>query len=284
MTSQIAPSGVLNTYASITELKTRLGIGGAAGDGPLWNALYAASRAVDAYCNRHFYSRQAVRIFDVTDTAQLTVPDLISITSLREDADGDRVFETVRETSDYVVTIVDTGPQALTATPITRIVADPQGPRPAFTPGLGRVQVDGEWGYRAHTLSTGAVLSAGGPVGAASEVAPISDASLIEAGQTLLIDSEQAFVKLVSNGEVTLTRGVNGTSAVSHADGVDLQAYQYVPEIVEATLVLASRMWKRKDLPFGLAGAATSGVPAARDPDVVALVSPYRRLALGVSV
>ncbi|MFH0981753.1 MAG: hypothetical protein V2A79_09460 [Planctomycetota bacterium] len=51
-------------------------------------------------------------------------------------------------------------------------------------------------------------------------------------------------------------------------------------DVVEATLILASRYFKRKDAPFGVMGTAETGFTTlpSIDPDVKALLSPYRRM------
>ncbi|MFG1898691.1 phage gp6-like head-tail connector protein [Micromonospora zamorensis] len=48
-------------------------------------------------------------------------------------------------------------------------------------------------------------------------------------------------------------------------------------EVVQATLIQASRLWKRKDSPEGVAGSAEWGAIrlSRRDPDVQALIDPY---------
>lgn len=50
--------------------------------------------------------------------------------------------------------------------------------------------------------------------------------------------------------------------------------------IKQATLIQAARLWKRKDAPFGVAGSVEFGselrLLAALDPDVQALLRPYR--------
>jgi len=52
--------------------------------------------------------------------------------------------------------------------------------------------------------------------------------------------------------------------------------------IEEATLILASRLYKRKDAPFGVAGTVEAGTISlpALDPDVRTLLEPYRRLRM----
>lgn len=51
--------------------------------------------------------------------------------------------------------------------------------------------------------------------------------------------------------------------------------------VKHAVLIQASRLWKRKDAPFGVAGSAELGselrLLAKLDPDVESLLRPYRR-------
>lgn len=58
--------------------------------------------------------------------------------------------------------------------------------------------------------------------------------------------------------------------------------YATIPtEITEATLILASRFFKRTEAPLGVAGASQFGVfrlLSDVDPDVAALIAPYRML------
>ena len=60
--------------------------------------------------------------------------------------------------------------------------------------------------------------------------------------------------------------------------------WPYVPEtITQATIIQASRIFKRYDSPLGVAGFGDTGairVSRALDPDVAQLVEPYRRMRL----
>ena len=60
--------------------------------------------------------------------------------------------------------------------------------------------------------------------------------------------------------------------------------WPYVPEtITQATIIQASRIFKRYDSPLGVAGFGDMGairVSRALDPDVAQLVEPYRRMRL----
>jgi hypothetical protein len=60
--------------------------------------------------------------------------------------------------------------------------------------------------------------------------------------------------------------------------------WPYVPEpVTQATIIQASRLFKRYDSPLGVAGFGDMGairVSRALDPDVAQLVEPYRRMRL----
>jgi len=64
----------------------------------------AASRAIDGQCGRHFYkdSADATRYYSTPFTDALFLPDdIISITTLATDGDGDRVYEDAWAEADY---------------------------------------------------------------------------------------------------------------------------------------------------------------------------------------
>ena len=125
-----APHGVLNTYGELPELKSRLGIAGNSYDSALWMAIHAASRDVDAFCNRRFYVEHAVRYFDVADAEGFVLPDLVSISSMMEDADRDRVYEVERRPADYLLYPLNAEPASPSGRPFNLVRADPQGPPP----------------------------------------------------------------------------------------------------------------------------------------------------------
>lgn len=81
------------------------------------------------------------------------------------------------------------------------------------------------------------------------------------------------------------------SSAAYSPSGVDrliavtaLWGWSAVPSTVQtATLIQASRFFKRRSAPFGIAGPTADGAPALRllsrvDPDVEAMLRPYRRV------
>ena len=279
-----APHGVLNTYGELAEIKSRLGIAGNSGDHALWMALHAASRDVDAFCNRRFYVEHAVRCFDVADAEGFVTPDLVSISSMREDADRDRVYEVERTPSDYLLYPLNADPASPSGRPFNLVRADPEGPRPRFTIGRIAVQIEGLWGFRAHTADLRSPIDFNGAITPNSDIIPVTDRGPVAAGQTLRIEAEQVFVRAVDGQNLTVVRGVNGTTPVAHPDGTNIHAYRYPAEVAEAALLTAARLWKQKDDPFGTRGPGASSRDDGSDRGVRGMLSPLRRLPLGVGV
>lgn len=92
--------------------------------------------------------------------------------------------------------------------------------------------------------------------------------------------ASEPWTKLVSLGTRWFPR-------LPHRPGVQITAKFGWPGgttpagVKEATLIQASRLWKRKDAPFGVAGSVEFGsemrLLAKLDPDVESLLRPYRR-------
>lgn len=282
-----APEGVLNTYGALDELKTRVLITGSGSDTALWLALHGASRGVDDHCGRRFFSIRATRLFDVDDPTSFSLPDLVSVVSLKEDADRDRVYEGTRVTADYLLYPLNADPLTAWGRPYSRTVANPHGARPSFTVGRSSMQLDGEWGYRSVFADSGADV-AGGTLSSSATVVPSTSGTPFSAGMTVRASAEQMFVRQVSVNELTVVRAVNGTAASSHSSGTDLYVFRHPPQVVEAALLLAARFWKRKDSAYGpVAGSNGLGAVYIRpgmDPDIERLLSPFRKLPVGVGV
>lgn len=93
-------------YATAEELKQRLGGKTVEYNGQLDDAVSTASRWIDTYCERTFGKDEtdATRKFKADSPACLELPsfaDIVSVTTLATDADGDGDFETVWDAADY---------------------------------------------------------------------------------------------------------------------------------------------------------------------------------------
>jgi hypothetical protein len=107
-TWHVYPTTLGKLYATVEELKSRLGVGATdtVDDYELHAACFAASRAVEQACGRHFWrtATGTARTFTPTDYYCLDLGpfnDLVSVASLKSDSAGDGTFETTWATSDY---------------------------------------------------------------------------------------------------------------------------------------------------------------------------------------
>jgi hypothetical protein len=87
----------VNDYIQAEELKATLELTGTVfADEDVKAAIAAASRSIDAYCGRRFYpdaDANQVRYFTARASDYVNTADLISLTALTFDWDGDNVYE-----------------------------------------------------------------------------------------------------------------------------------------------------------------------------------------------
>lgn len=94
-----------DNYATLAELKTRLGIGDTNDDTVLGNALSTASRAVEKYCRRQFNDAGSVsaRVYNPLNRQLVYVDDFSTVTGqvIELDTDDDGTFETIVVSTDF---------------------------------------------------------------------------------------------------------------------------------------------------------------------------------------
>ncbi len=280
-----------NAYGNLRTMKSVsvLDIAGGSHDSRLLQLLEDVSRWIDQHCNRHFFTLQATRVFDVEGGGgRLMVPDLIRINGLKSDGDGDRRFETAWASGDYLLYPLNAEPTQPWGRPYTRLEAGNGGGggiggRGRFPKGRARVEITGVWGYRENLRMSEAVVDGMGVDAGGSEFG-VNGGMPFSAGDTLVVGSEQMYVTTTGTNKLTVERGVNGTRAVGHAGASPIRVFRYPSGVTEACLVQAARLWKRKDSAFGTEGsgngAAMNGDFGGFDPDVRRMLSPYRKPAI----
>jgi len=118
-------------------------------DSLLETAVESASRLVDGYAGRNFYSAgSAVRYFTPEDRIVCEIDDLISLTSLQVSEDLDSVFDQTWAATDYQLEPLNGKVDGLTGWPATRIRAVGAY---IFGTNIGEasVKVTGTWGWSA---------------------------------------------------------------------------------------------------------------------------------------
>lgn len=241
--------------------------------------LKAAARRVDEYCRRKFYSKIDTLYLDGHGCGQIRIPDLISATTVKVDEDGDRVYElTLASATDYF--LEREFYHDVSALPATVIRLDAvNGQRSVFPCARRAVEIVGRWGYSDDTEVTGQVVPAGDMTSSATTLDLASETGF-EIGQTLRIDDEDISITGKPSA-LTIVRGANGTTAAAHLAAAVISRVTYPPEVVDATLILAGRTWKRKDMAYAnvLSNevSGTTSIFRTMDPDVEALLAPLRR-------
>lgn len=272
----------MNTYAPLDALKSPsvLNITGADADTRLLSLLESASRVVDRFCNRHFYALSATRRFDGGGGPTLLIPDLISVDAdgLRTDDDRDRTFETTWSAADYRLRPPNASPASAglpESRPFTSVEVDVDaGTKAAWPKGRETVRIAGEWGWGRRLKR--AAETAGAVADAAAASITVSVWTDVEAGHTVLIDSEQLYVRGCVGSTLTVARGVNGTAAASHGGGAAIDIYEYPAPVVESTILHAVRLWRRGD--------GASGSALGLDADARLMLGHYRKAPVGVGV
>ncbi len=237
-----------NSYASLTELKGILGITSTTDDTVMRKILESASRSIETYCNRRFYSTSETKYFDGAVT--LWIPDLLSINAsgLKTDEDGDGTYENTYATTDYILYgggLEDT----LNLYPKTRIEINLNGDYGSFGYGVkNSVQIAGVWGYGDGTSATPYVAdtTTAEALDASETGVDVTSAANLSAGMTILADSEQMYITSVSSNTLTVERGVNGTTAATHDTAKQLYYYRYPRDIMQACLDLSIALYQNR--------------------------------------
>lgn len=193
---------ITNGYASLNQIKAALRITDAVDDALLEMAVESASRMIDGYSERYFYSGgTATRYFYTEDPYVVQTDDFRTITSLKTSSDADGVYDITWAATDYQLE-----------------------PMNDFHGGL-------PWPY----------------------------------------------TRIRAVGDYTFPTTPENTVEVVASYG-----WPNVPTaITQATVIQASRIFKRLDSPLGVAGFGDVGVmrvSSSLDPDVRMLVDPYRRM------
>jgi hypothetical protein len=218
-------------YASISDVKGVLGITATTDDTTIRKIVEAASRSIDRYCNRTFIVSSATKYFDGAN--KLWIPDLLSITTLKTDEDGDATFENTFDTTDYI--LYGGGLEdSLNTYPKTRLEISLDSDYGSFASGIKKgVEIAGVWGY-GDGISAEPYISdttTDGELDDSETGVDVTSATNLSAGQVILVESEQMYIYSISDSTLTVERGVNGTTAATHDTGKTIYIYQYPSDI-----------------------------------------------------
>ena len=274
-----------NAYGDLTTLKSAafLNTPDDGQDERLLGMLETASRWIDGYCDRHFFTTQGERRFDGTGRVTLAVTDLVSADAVRV-----RQGSTGRwvgwNSGDWLAYPLNAAPTEPGGRPYTRIVATAGGRR--FPVNRGGVIIAGAWGYGDVREDAGLQVSGAGATAEDTEIAVAAPrgepAVSLSAGHTVRVGEEQMYVTNAVDVQDATTlavrRGVNGTTPATHAAGTGVEVYRYPSAVTEACLQQAALWWRERfSAPFRPPEGEVGGDDNEVSPLVRGLLKPFRR-------
>lgn len=90
-----------NEYATLELYKVCFDVTTPDNDKVIEDLLTTVSRYVDNWTQRKFYATTETRYYTAADPSTVFVDDLLSVTTLKTDSDGDRTYEDTWTTADY---------------------------------------------------------------------------------------------------------------------------------------------------------------------------------------
>jgi hypothetical protein len=228
------------SYATLADLKGTLGITATTDDAILIDSLEGATLEIDKYAGRKFSVEYRTKYFQGAN--RLWVNDLLTVSTIKLDEDGNASFEVTLTSSDYNLLPLNDYPKNCIE------VADTSD-YGTFAYGIKKgVEIVGEWGYgdgeSSSPLIADTTLSASCSTGA---TASVTSATNMSPGLTIKLDSEQAYIDSVSGTTLTLQRGINGTTNAVHVNATQIYIYQYPSDIKKACIALASALYGTRD-------------------------------------
>lgn len=243
-------------YVLLHEIRAakKVGVADTEDDNLLHHYAIKASRIIDRECARVFYPKVETRIYDIPKTRKLKFDkDLLSVTTLTNGDDSEI------SSSEYFLLPYNESPKyALELEPASASIwqIDASGGR--YQKGV--IDVLGVWGchdeYGDAWQAVDVVQDNGGLDASVEEVEFDDIDGIDEHGMTprcgrgtlLKIDDEFIYVLATdtSSQMATVTRGFLGSTAATHAVGVDIEVYRPMEVIRQITLRMALWLWNQR--------------------------------------
>jgi hypothetical protein len=269
-------------YASLAQVKRQLRISDTTDDEVLKTTISNVSRQIDQFCDRHFFPIVAVKYFETDDYSELSIPgeDLLSVTTLEVDQDDDGTYEESWASNTYVLCPRNAATE-YPSRPYWEVEVPLRNTNYFPVAGEYPIKITGLWGYYNQLTATTTVHTS---IDSSATLIALHNAStLLEVGQTILIDSEQMFITVIAGVNVTVTRACNGTTGASHAVDAVVSTYTY-PVIGEAATHQAVLAYRQTTNPYGTVGVGEVlteprvMTAAGLHPFVRGMIAPLKRL------
>lgn len=272
-----------HTYASVAEFAAALQDGSPNTPAEVvLKKLEAASRRVEWYCSRSrfgsgFGPRYGTNRYSGGEAAypdQAVVgsggyrdrlyfdDDLIDLTTLGVVLSPGASATTYTEDTHFFLVPYDRVPaRAL-------VLADSS---PMVFPALRRnISAAGIWGYEDRRETAVATMN----VVADATTRTLTPSAITEfsPGQTLWLETEMVYVHVVGTTTLTVDRGANGSTAAAHAALTPIKVARYHSSVVDATLQVATRRWRRRDTNQAQAFGESGFVQLAPEPGEMSIL------------
>jgi len=266
-------------YCDRTQLRSYLGLAaGATSDDALLDDLIGrVSRFMDRFTGRWFYELSQTRQYDYQDSPRRLYldADLLSCTKLTVDGedianDSYVLYPLNQSAKQWMETKYGTGD----------IFTWSDTPQAA-------IAVAGLWGwhddYAQAWKASGDTVQNATQISASGTTLTVSSGSNFAVRQMLKIETEQVLVTAISGVNLTITRGLNGTSAATHANGKSISIWQPPTDIQHIAVRLAAWFYRQKDAPFTRTATPSLGVviePSILPPDILEQLKRFRRVRI----
>lgn len=266
-----------NWYVTRNALKTSLGMLGTATakHDELDDVIEAVSRLIDDYLGFHAFPASGTRYYTPTESNRLYLDfPLVNVDAIQTTSDGS-TYGTTMTTLDYFLRPYNATEMSPTQPwweiEINENTTSTGG---VFPTGIQRgVRVLGTWGYFDEREEVTVSPASGVSINATQTTMQLTNSSLLYAGQTIRMGTEQIFLTSVpkTNGSDTATnsdvvtgiRARNGTTGATHSSNSTVSIYRY-PIIGQAALYQTGQDFRTKDAPLGIPGADILGGAAVR--------------------
>lgn len=277
---------VAHRYATLSDVKARLGITDTASDTLLLTTIEAVSRDIDEYCRRWFFPLVQVRYFETDEADELELPslDILDVTRIDLDKNDDGVYEESWTSS----TLWDLEPcNARLEVPPKPYwsIEVPRRTNNYFPVDLEKsIKVTGTFGYYDERSQATTVHDA---ITLVATTFGLHNASTtLQVGQHIRIGDEQMYLTAINGVNVTVIRAVNGTTAATHAVDDVVETYSY-PVIGDACAHQAVLAFRQSQSPYGTVGVGDvlteprMMVAAGLHPFVRSMLISFRRVNYG---
>ncbi len=251
---------------------------GTGDDNELFQLLMAVSETVERFLNLQVVPLTRTRNLDVESARpSILVPELISVTTLKTDDNQDGVYETTWAATDYKLLPLDADPTQHWGRPYDEIAVSSRNDatKTEFPAGDRVVELSGVFGLRQLKEDSGSNVT-DNPLSATAATMNVTAGADFAIGQTVIAESEQMLITNIVTNALTVRRGLNGTTAASHALNTDVFILRWPSPVERATLIQTARIWSRAPFfePFY--------VDSDLDTDVRWMLETYRKLEVAL--